>query len=259
MAPAPGLVRLELEGPLATVTLDDPERRNALRPAMFDALDAALARAINDEAVMVLLLRGAGPAFCSGFDLSAAAERPALLGDLILRLSSTLRMLRRSRLVTIAAVHGPAIAGGCALVSASDLAVAAPDARLGYPVHRLGISPVVSYPTLAQAMGPGLARWLQLGGEIIDGTRAHRLGLVSHLAESTTTLATEARELGRTIASHGRAALAATKSWMNELDGSLLDERFDGPASDTANQARGEEAARLVRAAWSKKKGTGVS
>ena len=111
----------------------------------------------------------------------------------------------------------------------------------------------MSAPTLAQAIGAGVARRLQLGGALIDGTEAHRIGLASHLAQSADTVLAEARVLADTIAGHGPHALAATKAWLNELDGSLDDTRFDPVANHTADEAVTDEAIALLRSVWSKR------
>jgi methylglutaconyl-CoA hydratase len=247
---APHVIIPRRDGALAVLTLADPERRNALSLGMLQELAAALDALDGDRSATVLLLRGTGSCFCAGFDMEAAAANPALLGEFILRLSALLRGLRRLPQVVVAAVNGPAIAGGCALVSACDVVLAAPEARFGYPVHRLGISPVVSYPTLAQAIEPGAARRLQMSGEIVTAEQARALGLVWRVAASGAALEDEAAAVCRTLLSHGPAALRATKAWLNELDGSLDDHRFDAPARDSARQSGDPETARMVRDSW---------
>lgn len=241
------VVTLECRPPQATIVLNDPQRRNALGLAMFDALDAALKRSHEDVAIHIVLLRGEGPAFCAGFDLAAAIAEPALMGDYIHRLSAVNRMLRRMPQVVVAAVHGPAIAGGCAMLSACDFVVVAPDAKLGYPVHRLGVSPAVTIPTLAQAVGHGAARELLIHGELIDGRTAHRLGLATHLAGSDESVLNEAEQMCKTLAAKGPHALRVTKRWLNELDGSLDDGVFDGCARASAQIASGDEAQNMLR------------
>lgn len=228
------LVEIDISDHVATVTLNDPDRRNALGFAMFDALSEALDLAEADPGAHVVLLGGSGKVFCAGFDIKAAAGDPAVMGDFIERLSALLRRLRRMPGICVAAVQGAAIAGGCALVSACDMAVISATAKLGYPVHGLGISPAVSAPTLIGAVGPGPARALMLGGELIDGRAAHAMGLAARLCADDAAVAAEARALCAVIAANAPHALGVTKAWLNELDGSLDDKRFDGPARDTA-------------------------
>jgi methylglutaconyl-CoA hydratase len=243
-----GPVQVQARGNVATVTLNDPDRRNALGSAMFDALEMALGEIAASRNAVVVLLRGNGRCFCAGFDLAAAARDPAVMGTYIERLSGLLRAVRRLPQVTVAAVHGAAIAGGCAIVSACDLVVVSATARLGYPVHRIGVSPAVTIPTLQQAVGPGPARALLLGGEPVDGRTAHRIGLASHLSRDDRSTLADADALCETLAARGPDALRATKAWLNELEGTLDDRQFDGPMRDTAALARGDEARRTVSA-----------
>ncbi len=230
------LVQYQVGDRIARVGLNDPARRNALSLSMFDALAAALEAAAGDRSVNVVLLHGSGPVFCSGFDLKEAAADPRLLGRLIVRLGETLRVLRLLPRVVVAAVQGAAVAGGCAIVSACDLAVVSATARLGYPVHRLGLSPAVSTSTLVQAAGAGRARALLLGGRLIEGREARALGLAWSTSAGDENVLPEAERLCREIAGHGPRALAATKAWLNELDGSLDASRYRRPAEDSAGR-----------------------
>lgn len=213
---------------------------------MFDALDDAVRNLGRNEAIHVVLLAGQGPAFCAGFDLAAAHQTPDLLGEFILRLSALNRSIRRLPQVVVAAVHGAAIAGGCAILSACDFVVADPDARFGYPVHRIGVSPAVTIPLLAAGIGQGPARSLLMSGEIFDGVMAHRIGLVSHLTSKGETALQAAQQLALDLAKKGPHALAATKRWLNVLDASLDDAMFDDPARASAKQTASQETLQLL-------------
>lgn len=246
----PDLVQLERQDAIVRLTLNDPAKRNALGLAMFDALEARLHETARAESAHVLSVRGNGKAFCAGFDLTAAVDEPALLEQFILRLSDVIRTLRRLPMVVNAEVHGAALAGGCALLSGCDVVIAAPGAKFGYPVHALGISPAVTIPTLNPMLGAGPSRSLLLGGRIIGAAEAESIGLVSRISATDDTLAREADEWCTTIAGHGPEALRATKHWLNELDGSLDDQRFDGPAQSTARAATQPAAVAKLRDAW---------
>jgi len=236
----PGPVQVEFDDHVALVALNDPDRHNALGFAMFDALDAAIGALASNEAARVILLHGRGRSFCAGFDLAAAGDDPAVMATFIRRLGTLLRSLRRAPQPVVAAVHGAAIAGGCAIVSACDLVVVSATARLGYPVHRLGVSPAVTIPTLQAAVGPGAARALLMGGELIDGPAAQRIGLAMQVSRDDAAVGKDARTLCRTLSGHGVAALRATKAWLNELDGTLDDGRLDGPMRASALLAASE-------------------
>jgi enoyl-CoA hydratase/carnithine racemase len=143
-------------------------------------------------------------------------------------------------------VHGAAIAGGCAVLGACDFVFVAPDAKLGYPVHRIGVSPAVTLPLLLPTLGAGAARSLVMSGDVIDGLTAVRLGLATHLAATNETVMQEAESHAHLLAKKGPHALRATKQWLNQLDGSLDDARFDRPAGDSSKQTAHHETRKLL-------------
>lgn len=244
------LVLESADSGFATIALNDPERRNALSLAMFDALDAAMTRLALRDDVRAVILRGEGPVFCAGFDLAGCVDDPELLPALIMRLSASLRRIRRMPQPVIAQVHGAAIAGGCALLSACDFVFAASTAQLGYPVHAIGISPAVTIPTLRLTLGDGAARSLLISGELVTGAQAHERGLVTHLADSEGALSDHAQRLAAALASKGPRALCVTKAWLNTLDGSDDEATFDGPDNDSAQAARHNEARNMLANFW---------
>ena len=140
----PALVRFEIdaqEARVASVTLCDAARRNALSTAMFADFTHALDELQSTTPQpTVLILRSEGAHFCSGFDLAAIVQAPLLAIELLASLSHIIRRLKRLDAIVIAEVRGAALAGGCALLTACDFVVAAPDAQLGYPTHRIGIA-----------------------------------------------------------------------------------------------------------------------
>jgi enoyl-CoA hydratase/carnithine racemase len=247
------MVNATLDPPIAVLALDDPARRNALSLAMFDSLDETLGDLAARAEVNVVILRGEGKAFCAGFDLNAVVNHPALMATFIRRLSAVNRALRRLPQVVVIAAHGVAIAGGCAILSAGDLVVVSRETKLGYPVHRIGVSPAVTIPTLQQAIAPGAARALLMSGAIINGESAHRLGLASHLVDRDADVLDRALEISRTIASHGPNALRITKHWMNELDGSLDDTIFEGPVDGSSPLATRDEAIAMLTSNWARR------
>jgi len=218
---------------------------------MFDLLDAAIAAVRASRTARVLVLSGRGPAFCAGFDLAAVVEEPTLMREFIERLSTLIRGLRRLDIPVIAAVRGPALAGGCALLSGCDFVMVEPGVTLGYPVHRIGVSPAVTTPTLMAALGPGRTRALLLSGELLAGAAALRAGLATHLVPDSAELDASAASLAERLADKGPHALAATKRWLNELDGSADDSRFDQAIAASTALIDGEEARRLLTEFWS--------
>lgn len=248
------LCHLDLDGPVATIRFADPDRRNALSTAMFDALEPALdtveaATKATDgvEACRVLRLRGEGSAFCAGFDLDAMAD-DGMLPSFLERLGGVCRRLRRLDAVVVAEVHGPAVAGGCAIVSACDIVHAGPDARFGYPVHRLGISPAVSIPTLKPAVESGGARFLMLSGDLADAATARRLGLVHAVHESRDALADAVHTLCTRLGAMDAVTLRETKRFQNELDGTAADDAFAATLTASVDQGRSPEATAMIAA-----------
>ncbi len=239
-------------GGVITVTLNRPEQHNALSESMMSALLDAIESAERID-VAVVLLRGGGPSFCSGFDLADAVARPGLMSQYIAQLGAITRRLRRLPQAVVVAVQGAALAGGCAIVSACDFVVAAPEAQFGYPVHRIGVSPAVTIPTLRKTIGDGRCRETLMGGRIFDGREGYRIGLVSHLADSAETVESEALALCRCLADKGPVALRATKRWINELDGSLNDAAFDAAVAGTASLADDPASEQLLRDFWSRR------
>lgn len=229
----------ELAG-AASIVLGDPARRNLMGPPMFDGLEAAILQlealaaagrfhpfteAPPADAVRVVLVRGEGSAFCSGFDLGLLAEDPdptqPLLASFLKRLGGCVRRLRALPATSVAVVQGAALAGGCALAMACDLAIASPEAKLGYPVHAIGLSPAVSGPVLAARVGAGATRTMFMGSETVDGRRALELGLVHRLAPDAESLAAMAEALATELLAKGPRALAATRRWLLDLDRSI--------------------------------------
>jgi len=233
------------------ITLADAPRRNALGAAMFGALERVLAEAgrrAHAGDAHVLLLRAEGSAFCAGFDLAACVDDAATLESFIQRLSDVIVALRSMPAVVVAQVQGAALAGGCAILTGCDIVCAAERATFGYPVHRIGISPAVSLPTLVPALGAGAARELALLGEPVSAVRAHQLGLVHRLHADADALALGTESLVESLVAKGPHALRETKRWLCRLDGTDL--VADGGAGMPA--ARGNEASRdleIVRAA----------
>jgi methylglutaconyl-CoA hydratase len=231
------------------ITLNNPEMRNAINIEMFDAIDEAIEQ--TNTQTKCVLLKGEGVIFCSGFDMKACAGNLPLLEQYILRLTALIRTLRRLPAPVVVAAHGAAIAGGCAILTGCDFAIGSQVAKYGYPVHRIGISPAVTIPTLFQKLGEGRARTLVLSGEIIDGSDAYAIGLLSHLEETDEQAIVTANELAEALAQKPPIALRATKRWLNELDGSLDDERFDKPANQSASDL-GEETEKMLNQLWNK-------
>ena len=192
---------------VATVTLNRPDKRNAMNAALLRALAAAFDDLDARRDVRVIVVRGAGPAFCSGRDL-----RDMERGEPQVEIVPVLRKVEGSRHPTIAMIHGDAIAGGCELALHCDLRVAAEGARLGMPLARLGLVPGFALgQKLIEIIGPAHTRHLLLTGRPIETRRAREIGMV-HEVVPAADLDTATAKLARTIADNAPLSLAGIKA-----------------------------------------------
>lgn len=211
-------VRLERSGPVAWLTLDRPEKRNALSAQMAAALRDAMDRAEADPAVRVIVLQGEGPAFCAGFDLGEMSADDGV-EETRATLSADLELVLRfwsSPKPTLAAVHGYVLGGGLELALACDVVLAADDAVLGEPEPTFGSGCVALL--LPWLTGAKAAREMLLfGSDRIDAARALRLGLVNDVVPRER-LVPAAAELARRSALLDPTAVRLTKRALNDTD-----------------------------------------
>ena len=210
------LPELRIDGRLAEICLRDPARRNALDVAVLERLAALIGDIQRNPGIDVVVLEGEGGNFCSGFDLTLCAEDPLKAADLLAGLWTCVAALRALDMPVVACVRGAALAGGCALLTACDFVVVASDAQIGYPVHRIGISPAISAPTLMSRMGTS-ARALMMSGELLDGPTALARGLATHCVQLAA-LEAEVERLVATLLAKGPRAMRATKRWVRDLE-----------------------------------------
>jgi methylglutaconyl-CoA hydratase len=204
------------EASIRTITLNRPERRNAITPGMQLELIAALEEATAARC-RVVILRGAGDAFCSGLDLkdlhdpsgNATANHQAD-AELLARLFRTLYELP---MPMIAAVHGAAIAGGAGLAILCDFTLAVPAAKFGFPEVRIGFVPALVSVFLALQIGDKHTRDLLLTGRHFDAAEAHRMGIVNEIV-APEALMDRVRALAQTLIANSPESLAATKRLM---------------------------------------------
>jgi len=223
------LATLTIDGPVAQLTLNRAEQRNAMSVGLLDALHARMDELEQTKGVVVTLLTGAGRAFCAGMDLkeivvdasaggSGDATLPRRLLESLARLTLRVRTLPS---VTVASVNGAAIGGGCGLACVCDIAITHADAKLGFPEVDLGLCPAVVTPWLVRKIGAGPARAVLLRGGVMNGADAHSFGFVDHVAPDRDQLGALTDEVVSRLATGGPSALAATKGLLNEIDGSL--------------------------------------
>lgn len=220
-------LRSELAAGVLTLTLDRPDKRNALGSVLVDALHAAIDAADLDAAVRVIVLRGAGSDFCAGADLSellASADRTLAQNEAeALRLGSLFSRLRSLPMPVVAVVQGRALAGGAGLALAADLVLADEEAQIGFPEIQRGFVPAMVMTLLRRAAGEKPAFDLVATGRLLSAREACNLGLVSRVC-SGGRLAEESGAVTAGLAGADPSALALTKRLFYELDGTALAE-----------------------------------
>ena len=215
-------VLLAVQGGVLTVTLNRPEKKNAIDTPMIAALLGAIERADLDAEVRVVALRGSGADFCAGMDLNellASADKTVEENrQAALRFGEIFIRIRRLPKPVVAVVHGRALAGGCGLATACDLLVAAESAKLGYPEVQRGFVPAIVMTLLKRTVGEKVAFDLAATGRILSAPEAAELGLVSRVYEDSD-FEEQVGEVLRALAASSASALAFTKQQFYQLDG----------------------------------------
>ncbi|HEY1731935.1 MAG TPA: enoyl-CoA hydratase-related protein [Terriglobales bacterium] len=233
---------LAYDDALAIVTLNRPEKRNAISYELIEDLLCALDE-VEVSSAQILILTGSGKAFCSGMDLDNLRSITGRTAEENRADSATMARLFRSLYefpkVTIAAVNGPAIAGGCGLATLCDFTVASADAKFGYTEVRIGFVPAIVSTFLLRQVGEKQARDLLLTGRILSAEEALRLGLASEVVPAEK-LQERARELATDLLRNSPASLLATKRLLKSYSSQELDRQIDAAVEENA-QIRGTE------------------
>jgi methylglutaconyl-CoA hydratase len=210
------VVLVEKQTPqIRAIVLNRPERRNALTLELLNELNAAIKVASEQPQERVLILRGAGAAFCTGLDLKEAADQTKAHATAEM-VAKTLITLSQTRLITIAAVHGAAVAGGAGIMSACDFVIAAEGTKIGYPEVRRGLVAGLVMTFLRRQVGERNMRELLLGSELIDAAGAKEIGLVNRVV-ARNDLNDEAQKVADSVLQGAPGALAQTKRLIDEL------------------------------------------
>lgn len=206
-------LKLDYEGDLAVITLNRPEKRNAISPQVIADLASAL-HVVGSSPARVLILTGAGKAFCSGMDLdvlrSIASQSQAENVEDTRRMAGMFLSLYRFPKPTIAAVNGAALAGGCGLATLCDFTLAAPEATFGYTEVRIGFIPALVSVFLKRQVGEKIARDLLLTARIFSAEAACRIGLVNEVVPADK-LMERASGLAGTLLASSPTSLSRTK------------------------------------------------
>jgi methylglutaconyl-CoA hydratase len=229
-------LELKIDAGLATVTLNRPDKRNAISYELIEELLAVLDEVAKSPA-LVLILTGAGKAFCSGMDLDNLKALTGRSPEHSLKDSETMARLFRSLYdffkPTIAAVNGPAIAGGCGLATLCDFTLAVPDAKFGYTEVRIGFVPAIVSTFLLRQIGEKHARDLLLTGRIISADEAYRIGLINEIV-APDKLLDRARELAAQLMENSPASLTCTKRLLSGHARQELDTQIQSAVGENA-------------------------
>jgi enoyl-CoA hydratase/carnithine racemase len=218
----PGLVLVDSADGIATVTLNRAEKRNALSLELRDELADVFERLGGDPEVAVVVVTGAGTAFCAGMDRTQFGGDDAnrrRIWETSARLFDSLAAVAHP---VVAAVNGPALGGGCALAAVCDVRLASPAATFGHPEIRLGIPP--SYAALLRTLPDQVAREMAFTGRVVDADEALALGIVREVVDD---VVGRAQDLAKEMAQHGARVLEQTKRLMIEAGGGLAEKAWE--------------------------------
>lgn len=222
-------LKLELDGELGALTFDRPDKRNAISPEMIAELLTVLDE-VESSPARVVILTGAGKAFCSGMDLDALKSISTQSAEQ--SLESSRRMAQMFRRIysfpkpLIAAVNGAAIAGGCGIATLCDFTLSVPEAQFGYTEVRIGFVPAIVSVFLIRRIGEKRARDLLLTGRLFDADEAQRLGLVNEVVPQEKLLE-RARELAAQLLEVSPTSLIYTKRLLCEFADAGLDREIE--------------------------------
>jgi methylglutaconyl-CoA hydratase len=215
-------VIIEEKDRTTVLTLNRPERRNALTIELLTELTAALDAASADPQKRIFILRGAGQAFCAGLDLqeTTVVEKAHRSAEMV---AKTLLAISQTRLITIAQIHGAAVAGGAGLMSACDFVVAAERTKIGYPETKRGLVAGLVMTFLRRQLRERDIRELLFTGELISAERAREIGLVNRVV-APNELENETEKIVAAVLQNAPVALASTKRLIEELWSSTVKE-----------------------------------
>jgi methylglutaconyl-CoA hydratase len=252
------MVDYTIEGRIAVITLNRPEKRNALSHELIEALKVAFRKAAEDDAVKAVVLKANGEAFCAGADLAYLQQLQKFSYEENLSDSNHLKELFLNIYthpkVIIAQVQGHALAGGCGLATVCDFVFAVPEAKFGYTEVKIGFIPALVSVFVVRKIGEGAARELLLGGELIPAERALAIGLINrvvdaeHIEKQTTEFVT------RLVTTNSATSMMLTKRLLAEIPGRSVSDALTFAATLNAEARSTEDCKRGIEAFLNKEK-----
>ncbi len=238
------LVIYSVKDRVGYVTMNRPEKRNALSHEMVNELVAAFDRAENDAHVKVVVLKANGEAFCAGADLAYLQQLQNFSFEQNLQDSRQLKNLflkiYRHKKVVIAQVQGHALAGGCGLATVCDFTFAVPEAKMGYTEVKIGFIPALVSVFLIRKIGEHKAKQLLLTGEVIKASEALTRGLINHVVKSEDLEQTVFEFASNLVRSNSGQSMQLTKELIAQVQSLSLEEGLEQAANMNA-QARATE------------------
>jgi methylglutaconyl-CoA hydratase len=229
-------LEIKQDGALATITLDRPDKRNAITAQMIDELQAALSEVENGN-TRTAILTGAGKAFCAGMDLEGLRALSTRSTEENLtetqRMAGIFRRLWAFPKPLIAAVNGAAIAGGCGFATLCDFTLAVPEASFGYTEVRIGFVPALVSVFLRRQLGEKIVRDLLLTGRVLTAEEALRLGLVTEIVPAVHLL-DRAKQLAATLLANSPSSLLRTKHLLRSYEESDVDRELEWAIAENA-------------------------
>lgn len=252
------VLREQSENRISRLTLHRPEKRNALNPALVAELTARIAYHMQDADTRVIVLEGAGEAFCAGADLAYLQEirynsREENIAD-SMRLKALYELILSGPKPVIAAVHGPALAGGCGLANACDFCFATPGASFGYTETRIGFIPALVSVFLQRKINGQQARELLLSGRILNAEEARGIGMVSRITKAENLMDEVMQFAGKLAAQNSGEAIALTKRLLWQSSGLSIDEGMNLAAGMNAEARSSADCIRGIDAFLNKEK-----
>ena len=245
------MIKITQQENIVTLTLNRAGKRNALSGEMLVAINGGLDEVEQNKDMRVFILAGEGRSFCAGMDLRGVIDDPKAVGEILHNLARATKRIRTLPVPTIARVQGAAVGGGCGLMIVCDFAFTHPESKVGYPEVDLGVCPAVVAPWLIKKIGAGKARAMLLAGGTMSGEQGFAAGLATHLCDLEE-LPKAVHDFALTLARGGKDAMAVTKRWLNELDGSLDDDVLQRAANLSSDVIAGDEAQSRLKTLYTK-------
>lgn len=245
-------IRYDITNRIATITLNRPEKRNALNAELVKELSDVLTKAEADDSVKAIILKANGNTFCSGADLDQLKAMQTATYEENLADSNKLKDLFKRiytlRKIVIAQVEGFALAGGCGLATVCDFTFCTPESKFGYTEVRIGFVPAIVMVFLIRKIGEKKAAQLLLSADIISADEALALGMVNQIHPKENIAQTVLDFTQKLVTQNSAQSLAATKSMINQVQTKSLDEALDYAVQQNATARNSNDCRRGIQA-----------